>query len=77
MIVAVIKNLFGKFWTLSKQTDTWLIWCIFGSLGSVFLAMNSVALFGTPMTLLYIVFGFCVAVPVVVSKEYELVTLKL
>jgi len=69
LIITAIKNLFQNFWVLSKEADSWMIWCIAGSLCSVLLANHSVALFGMPMTMLYMIFGLCVAVPSIVGKN--------
>jgi len=59
VIITSVKYLFSGFWNIQKGGDRWLIWCIGASLFSVLFAINSVCLFGTPMILLYIVFGLC------------------
>jgi hypothetical protein len=69
VIIMAIKRLFTGFWSLTNDEDTWLIWCVAGGLFGVLLAFNSVSLFGQPMTMLYMIFGFCVAVPEIVSKN--------
>jgi hypothetical protein len=69
VIITAIKRLLNGFWLLTNDEDTWLIWCVAGGLASVLLAFNSVSLFGQPMTMLFMMFGFCVAVPEVVDKK--------
>jgi hypothetical protein len=69
VIITAIKELFKGFWAIHDDSDRWLVWCIAGGLFSVLLAFNSVSLFGQPMTLLFMMFGFCVAVPEIVSKN--------
>lgn len=71
VIITAIKKLFEGFWLIRSDEDTWLIWCIAGGLFSVLLAFNSVSLFGQPMTLLFMMFGLCVAVPSAVSKPVK------
>lgn len=69
VIITAIKKLFEGFWAIEKDSDRWLIWCIAGGLFGVLLAFNSVSLFGQPMIMLFMIFGFCVAVPATVSKQ--------
>ena len=68
VIITAIKKLFSGFWLLANNEDTWLIWCLAGGLFSVLLAFNSVSLFGQPMIMLYMMFGFCAIVPAVVRS---------
>lgn len=69
VIIAAIKKLFEGFWLIKNDEDQWLIWCIGGGLVGILLAFNSVSLFGQPMTMLFMMFGFCVAVPAVIRGE--------
>jgi hypothetical protein len=69
VIITAIKELFNGFWLRANDEDSWLIWCIAGGLFSVLLAFNSVSLFGQPMTMLFMMFGFCVAVPVITNER--------
>lgn len=69
VIITAIKELFKGFWAIHDDSDRWLVWCIAGGLFGVLLAFNSVSLFGQPMTMLFMMFGFCVAVPAVVDKK--------
>jgi len=59
VIIVAIKNLFKDFWKINNESDQWLIWCVAGGLFGVLLAFNSVSLFGQPMTMLFMMFGFC------------------
>jgi len=54
-----VKRLFSGFWQITIDADRWLIWCIGASLFGVLLTFNSVALFGMPMVMLYVIFGLC------------------
>jgi hypothetical protein len=67
VIVAAIRKLFKGFWQIKSDGDQWLVWCLAASLTGVLLAFNSVSLFGQPMTMLFMMFGFCVAVPKIVK----------
>lgn len=69
VIITAIKKLFDGFWLLKSDEDMWLIWCVAGGLAGVLLAFNSVSLFGQPMIMLFMMFGFCAAVPTIVSKS--------
>jgi hypothetical protein len=69
VIITAIKELFKGFWTIRDDSDRWLIWCIAGGLFGVLLAFNSVSLFWQPMTMLFMMFGLCVAVPAAVRQN--------
>jgi hypothetical protein len=71
VIIAAIKRLFTGFWLIKNDEDSWLIWCIAGSVFSILIAFNSVSLFWQPMTMLFMIFGFCVAVPTKVSERSQ------
>jgi len=68
VIITAIKRLLNGFWLLTNDEDTWLIWCVAGGLASVLLAFNSVSLFGQPMTMFFMMFGFCVVLPSVLNR---------
>jgi len=59
VIIAAIKKLFEGFWLVRNDEDIWLIWCVAGGLIAVLLGFGAVSLFGPPMILLFIIFGFC------------------
>jgi hypothetical protein len=69
VIITAIKELFKGFWAIHDDSDRWLVWCIAGGLFGVLLAFNSVSLFGQPMIMLFMMFGFCVAVPAIVGER--------
>ncbi|MBN2133423.1 MAG: hypothetical protein JW741_28245 [Sedimentisphaerales bacterium] len=69
IIIVAIKRLFSGFWKIPDDGDRWLIWCIGASLFGVLLMFNSVALFGTPMIMLYIVFALCANSAQIVSAK--------
>ncbi|MCK4913153.1 MAG: hypothetical protein KAI59_05150 [Planctomycetes bacterium] len=59
VIIAAIKKLFEGFWRMESDEDRWLIWCVAGGMMGVLLAFHTVSLFGQPMIMLFIIFGFC------------------
>jgi len=72
MLFMVVRLVFKDIFRLRIDSDTWLVWCLAGGLMAVLLAFNSVSLFGQPMVLLFMMFGFCVMVPrVLLTEEYE------
>jgi len=70
VIVSALMTLFRGFWSVANDRDTWLIWCLAAGLWAVLLAFNSVSLFGSPMVLLFIMFGFCGVLPSVVERRH-------
>jgi hypothetical protein len=71
VIITAIKKLFSGFWFIKNDGDTWLIWCIASGLFGVLLAFNSVSLFGQPMTMLFMIFAFCAAIPPVLINRQD------
>ena len=69
VIITAIKSLFTGFWSIKNDSDRWLVWCVAASLFGVLLAFNSVSLFEFPMTILFMMFGFCVAVPNIAKRK--------
>lgn len=69
VIIAATKRLLHGFWQITNDADRWLIWCIGASLCGVLLAFNSVALFGMPMVMLYIIFGLCANLSTMVNTQ--------
>lgn len=69
VIIVATKRLFRGFWLVTSDSDRWLIWCLAGGLFSILFAFNSVSLFGQPMIMLFMMFGFCVAVPEITNKN--------
>lgn len=69
VIIAAVKKLFEGFWRMESDKDKWLIWCVAGGMMGVLLAFHTVSLFGQPMIMLFIIFGFCVAAPSIVAKN--------
>jgi hypothetical protein len=59
VIVAAIKKLIEAFRASLSDADKWLIWCLSGALFGILVAMSSVMLFGPPVTIFYIMLGFC------------------
>lgn len=69
VIIAAIRSLFKNFWLLANNEDTWLVWCLAGALIGVLLAFNSVSLFGQPMTMLFMMFGACGTLPIILDNK--------
>jgi hypothetical protein len=69
LIFTVVKRLFSSFWKITNDTHRWMVWCIGASLFGVLLAFNSVALFGTPMVMLYVIFGLCANLSTLVNAQ--------
>jgi len=65
--VAVVKRLVYAYRLTVFVSDRWLIWCLAAALFGLSGAMVSVSLFGQPRTILYILLGFCGAMPVIVA----------
>ena len=59
VIILAINYLLDVFRRITNVGDQWIVWCVAASLLGVLLTMNSVSLFGMPMTLLFMVFGIC------------------
>lgn len=70
VIITAITKLFKGFGTIRNESDEWLIWCVAGGLFGVLLALNSVSLFGQPMIMLFMIFGFCVSVPELLKERW-------
>ena len=65
--VAVVKRLVYAYRLTVFVSDRWLIWCLAAALFGLSGAMVSVSLFGQPRTILYILLGFCGAMPAMVA----------
>jgi hypothetical protein len=69
-VVAQALNMVVKSYRLAtSEDDSWLIWCLLGALFGTLVSMFSVSLFGPPVTVLYLLFGFCGAMPLIPREE--------
>lgn len=69
VILVSLRILFKGFWKVYAESDRWLIWCLGGALASVLLAFHSVSLFGQPMIMLFMIFGFCGIRPLIINTN--------
>ncbi len=69
VIITAVKELFRGFWAIRDDPGRWLVWCLAGGLFGILLAFNSVSLFGTPMIVLFMMFGFCINVPAMLTGK--------
>jgi len=67
VIGAAIKRLIDSFRICVTESDRWLVWCLSGALFGILGAMNSVMLFGPPVTVFYIMLAFCGAMPAIIQ----------
>jgi len=63
LIIACLKKLFENFWSLQREQDSWLIWCLAGAIFGTLVTFNSVSVFGQPMNMFYMSLGLCAALP--------------
>jgi hypothetical protein len=68
VIASAFKMITKSFQASMLDSVRWLIWCLAGALFGLLISMFSVSLFGTPTTILYVLFGFCGAMPQI-AKE--------
>ena len=68
VIASAFKMIIKSYQASMLDTDRWLIWCLAGALFGLLVSMFTVSLFGPPTTILYILFGFCGAMPQITKK---------
>lgn len=69
VIGAAIKRLVDSYKLCSTKSDEWIVWCLAGALFGILGAMNSVMLFGPPVTIFYIMLAFCGSMPGLMPQE--------
>ena len=67
MIIAAIKKLVQSYNICNTKSNRWLVWCLSAALFGILGAMNSVMLFGAPITIFYMMLAFCGAMPVIMK----------
>jgi hypothetical protein len=69
LTVMAINELIKAFRASLSETDKWLIWCLSGAFCGVLGAAFSVALFGQPFTVYYMMIGFAGVMPAIVANQ--------
>ncbi len=73
IIFAAIRRLVEVFNHNKFEPDRWLIWCLAGALFGILGAMNTVMLFGAPITIFYMMLAFCGAMPAIIAGSSQTV----
>jgi hypothetical protein len=68
MTVMAINELIKAFKASLSETDKWLVWCLSGAFCGLLGAAFSLALFGQPFTVYYMMIGFAGVMPAVVAR---------
>jgi len=68
MIVAAIKKLVQSYNICNTKSNRWLVWCLSAALFGILGAMNSVMLFGAPVTIFYVMVSLCSLMPTIVRQ---------
>jgi O-antigen ligase len=68
VVILAINAIIKAFQMSILEKDRWLIWCIAGALFGLLVSLFTVSLFGPPTTILFILFGFCGAMPQIVQE---------
>jgi hypothetical protein len=68
VVVQAFNMVIKSFQASILDSDKWLIWCLAGAIFGLLVSMFSVSLFGPPTTILYILFGFCGAMPQIIRQ---------
>jgi len=66
VIVAALKIIFEVLRAAKSDSDTWLTWCLLGTLLGLLCAFMSVSLFGQPTTVFYMILGFVGSLPLII-----------
>jgi hypothetical protein len=70
MVCAAIKKLIEALKTSLSDSNSWLVWCVFGSLAGILVAILTVSLSGAQTTNLFsILMGLCGVMPLIISDE--------
>jgi len=69
MNIEVIKRLLWAYKVSILDSDRWLVWCLSASLLGLAAAFVSVALFGQPSTIYYMMVAFAGLMPIIVTKK--------
>ena len=70
MVCAAIKRLTEALKISLSDSDRWLVWCVFGSLAGILVALFTVSLSGAqPTNLFFILIGLCGVMPLITADE--------
>jgi len=72
VIVASLKIIFGVLRAGKADSDTWLAWCLLGTMSGLLCAFMSVSLFGPPTTVFFMILGFVGSLPLITSGNSRL-----
>jgi hypothetical protein len=77
VIVAALKIIFGVLRAGKSDSDTWLTWCLLGTLVGLLCAFMTVSLFGQPTTIFFMILGFVGSLPLIASGNGQLANLSI
>jgi hypothetical protein len=72
VIVAALKIIFEVLRAGKSDFDTWLTWCILGTLSGLLCAFTSVSLFAQPTTVFFMILGFVGSLPLITYENSSL-----
>jgi len=67
--ITAIKKLVDSYKASIYSSDKWLVWCLSAGLLGSAAAILSIALWGPPLTIYYMIVGFCGVMPAVITKN--------
>jgi hypothetical protein len=67
--IAAIKKLIDSYEASMCNSDKWLVWCLSAALFGLAGALMTVALFGPPMTIYYMMVACCGVMPSIITKS--------
>jgi O-antigen ligase len=68
LIILAFNAIIKAFQMSILEEDRWLIWCLAGALFGLLVAMLTVSLFGPPISVLFILLGFCGGMPQIIKQ---------
>jgi hypothetical protein len=72
VIVAALKSIFEVLRADKSDLDTWLTWCLLGTLLGLLCAFMSVSLFDQPTTVFFVILGFVGSLPLITYENSSL-----
>ncbi len=76
VVVTACRNLADAFKICTQNSDRWLIWCMSGALFGLLVASFSVALFGQPTSVFFIMLACAGTAPMMIAAENNLSLIK-
>ena len=68
VVIVAVREIVRAFKASMSEPDRCMIWSLAGAFFGILIGLFSVSLFGPPKTILYLLFGFCGAMPRIVSE---------